>query len=427
MPLTSTKDFTVAIIGGGMCGLACAYGLVKAGIKVDVFEAAANYHEIGAGVGLGPNAIRALKELGLFDAILRATAQPKANQRLFYMIAGAGNHEGVFDYANSSGEEEGNEGLGVYRPVFLDAVMPLLDPSITHFNKRCVSVEQSENGPQLLRFSDGTTHEADLIIGADGIKSTTRSAIIGKDDSRLGFSGTYAYRGLIPIDLLEAEGIKTDIRSRPYCWVGVGKHIVTFPIKRDTVLNVVAFYTIGDGSRLTSEHPHPWVEDVPEAELLERFSDWGNDVLTILKHLKQPSRWSIHTMHPPLKSFVNRRVVLIGDAAHAMVPHLGAGVGQGFEDTYALCRLLGHPGVQKADDLDDILKIYNEIRPPRANMVLERSFRMGKIYENYGPGLYDIPEMQQRLAGMWEPVWRFDLQGQVSLAIKEFEKLKQKQ
>lgn len=60
-------------------------------------------------------------------------------------------------------------------------------------------------------------------------------------------------------------------------------------------------------------------------------------------------------------------------------------------------------------------------------MVLERSFRMGKIYENYGPGLYDIPEMQQRLAGMWEPVWRFDLQGQVSLAIKEFEKLKQKQ
>lgn len=108
-------------------------------------------------------------------------------------------------------------------PVFLDAVMPLLDPSITHFNKRCVSVEQSENGPQLLRFSDGTTHEADLIIGADGIKSTTRSAIIGKDDSRLGFSGTYAYRGLIPIDLLEAEGIKTDIRSRPYCWVGVGK------------------------------------------------------------------------------------------------------------------------------------------------------------------------------------------------------------
>lgn len=74
-----------------------------------------------------------------------------------------------------------------------------------------------------------------------------------------------------------------------------------------------------------------------------------------------------------------------------------------------------------------ILKIYDEIRPPRANMVLERSLRAGKIYESYGPGLYDIAEMRQQLSGIWEPVWRFDLIDQVSLVIEEIGKLKDKQ
>ncbi|KAH9479528.1 Salicylate hydroxylase [Psilocybe cubensis] len=400
------KDFTVAIVGGGMCGLACAYGFANAGIKADVFEAAAHYHEIGAGVGFGHNAIRVLRELGLFDTILKVSGQQKANQRLFNMISGTGDHEQVFDYAESSGQQ-GNEGLGVYRPVFLDAVMPLLDPTMisTHFNKRCVSVEQSNTGPQTLHFADGTTHEADVIIGADGIKSVTRSAIVSETDNRLAFSGTYAYRGLIPIDLLETEGIKADIRSRPHCWVGAGK----------------ARKRHGGDKMLTSEHSHPWVESVPQAEVLNRFSGWGNDVMIMLNHLKQPSRWSIHTLYPPLDSYVNGRVVLIGDAAHAMVPHLGAGVGQGFEDTYALCRLLGHPNVRKAN-IETALKIYNEIRPPRANMVLKRSLRAGKIYESYGPGLYDISKMRHNLMGIWEPVWRFDLMDQVGLAIlKEFE------
>ncbi|PPQ90620.1 hypothetical protein CVT25_006704 [Psilocybe cyanescens] len=418
---STTKDFAVAIVGGGMCGLACAHGLTKAGIKVDVFEAAAHYHEVGAGVGLGPNAIRALEKLGLFSAVLKAVAEPNANQRLFYLLAGAGDHEKIFDYADSSGEE-GHQGLGVYRPGFLDAVMPLLDPNIMHFNKRCIAVEQAESGRQLLRFADGTTHETDLVIGADGIKSTTRSAVIGPGDHHIAFSGTFAYRALVPMDVLMADGIKTDIKSRPHCWVGAGKHIITFPIKNDTMLNVVAFYTVGDGT-LMSERPHPWVETASEAEVMDRFFDWGNDALTVLKYIKRPSKWAIHTLHPPLKDFINGRVVLIGDAAHGMPPHLGAGVGQGFEDTYALCRLLAHPAVKKAD-LDDVLKIYNNIRPPRANMVLERSIRMGKVYENYGPGLYDIPEMIQRLAGMWEPVWGFDLEKQVSHALQDFEKVK---
>ncbi|KDR85599.1 hypothetical protein GALMADRAFT_373240 [Galerina marginata CBS 339.88] len=421
---TAPKDFSVAIVGGGLCGLACAVGLVRAGIEVAVFESAPKFDEIGAGVGLGPNALRALEGLGLLDAVLKKADQPKPSQRLFKFVSGTGNHDEIFDYIESCAEH-GNEGLGIYRPAFLDAMAPMLDPSVTHFNKRCIAVERGISDRPLIRFSDGTTHEADLVIGADGIKSTTRNAVIGGGENRLGWSGTYAYRGLVPIETLKAAGMQAEVESRPYNWVGLDKHIITFPIKNDTVLNIVAFRSKDNSAALFPERPHPWVEATPEAELLESFQGWGTDALTMLKHMKNPSRWSIHTLYPPLTTYVNGRVVLVGDSAHGMLPHLGAGAGQGLEDVYTLCRLLAHPETKKTN-LDAALAIYNELRPARANMVLKRSMRMGKISESYGQNKYDIQDMQQHIKGMWEPVWYHDLEAQVTTALKGFGKVKSK-
>ena len=98
--------------------------------------------------------------------------------------------------------------------------MPLLDSGVTKFNKRCVSLERTSTGRQVIHFADHTTYEADLVIGADGIKSVVRNAVVS--DGRLVFSNTYAYRGLIPMDTLESAGLKTEVRSRPHNWVGLG-------------------------------------------------------------------------------------------------------------------------------------------------------------------------------------------------------------
>ena len=98
--------------------------------------------------------------------------------------------------------------------------MPLLDSGVTKFNKRCVSVRRASSGRQVLHFADETTYEADLVIGADGIKSIVRNAVVS--DGHLVFSNTYAYRGLIPIDTLKSAGLKTEVQSRPYNWVGLG-------------------------------------------------------------------------------------------------------------------------------------------------------------------------------------------------------------
>ncbi|KAF7353667.1 Salicylate hydroxylase [Mycena venus] len=412
-----TKDFRVAIVGGGMCGLACAVGLARKGIRADVFEAAPKFDEVGAGVGLGPNALRALKGLGVLDAILARSEDAQQTARQMLYLSGIGAHEEVYDYNNSSVFTAADNGIGIYRPVFLDAVLPLLpDSTATHFNKRCTSISTTASGSQCIRFADGTTHEADLVIGADGIKSTSRNAVVDADKKKLQFTNTVAYRGLVPMDTLRQEGVTTPLNTRLCSFIGIDKHLITFPIKSGKIVNIVAFATDNSVPVGSVEVTGPWVEAVPQQELLDRFDGWGHDVQAMLKHLKSPSKWSIHAL-TPLDTFVRGKIALVGDAAHAMTPHLGSGVGQGFEDVFLLCELLGHPSTNLSN-LEAVLKAYDTIRQPRANMVLERSFRAGAIYESFGkPGYSTGNEMEGHLAGQWEPIWRHDLDGDVVEAV----------
>lgn len=112
------------------------------------------------------------------------------------------------------------------RPTFLECLMPLIDSSVVHFNKRCVDITTA-NGQRVLHFADGTTHTTDLVIGADGIKSVVRQFVAG--DTHLRFTGTVAYRGLIPTEDLKRAGVRTEMSVKPICWVGIDKvHISSF-------------------------------------------------------------------------------------------------------------------------------------------------------------------------------------------------------
>ncbi|KAJ6598027.1 FAD/NAD(P)-binding domain-containing protein [Mycena sp. CBHHK59/15] len=373
MPSESpTKVFRVAIIGGGMCGLACAVGLARRGIP--------KFDEVGAGVGsVRPNALRALQGIGVLDAVLAQVDDAERTARQMLYVSGHGEHEEVYDYDYSSQFTQEDNGIGIYRPTFLAAVLPLVDPSTTHFNKRCTSISTSATGAHVIHFADGTTHETELVIGADGIKSATRNAVVG-DRKVLQFTNSVA------------DGVKTDLSKRLLCFVGIDKHIITFPIKSGKIINIVAFAT-------NSAVPIGSVDSVSQQELLDEYAGWGADPLRMLRRLTAPSKWSIHAL-APLDTFVRGRITLVGDAAHAMPPHLGSGVGQGFEDVLVLCELLAHP--RRA-----VLKAYDAVRQPRANMVLERSFRAAGVPRGRHGG---------HLAGIWEPIWRHDLDGDHSFA-----------
>ncbi|KIK70566.1 hypothetical protein GYMLUDRAFT_89587 [Collybiopsis luxurians FD-317 M1] len=411
-----TKDFSVAICGGGLCGLSAAVALSRAGISVHVFEASSFSQEAGAGVGLGPNAVRALKGLGIFDAVLARSDHPSPYPRLFSFCSAYDPHECIYNYETNCQDPLA---LAIYRPAFLEAVVALLDPSIIQYNKRCTSVGLSEAGKQILHFADGTSHETDLVIGADGIRSITRRYVIGdvSSNNSLVYPNTSAYRGLIPRDDLQRAGVYTDLTNsnRPLCFMGSGKHMIVFPIKGSTVINVVVFLTDWD-KPAQAELPYPWVEASTEQELKDRCGNWGHDTSIILNHLKKPSKWSIHTVYPPLQSYVRDNVVLVGDAAHGMLPHLGAGVGQGFEDVFLLVQLLTHPQA-KNGNLPDLLMRYNTVRPPRANGVLQASAEAGRMYDSFS-SKEDTSRLQRGLPGIWEDIWGHDLNKDVAASFE---------
>ncbi|KAK7058581.1 hypothetical protein VNI00_002217 [Paramarasmius palmivorus] len=400
------KDFNVAVVGGGMCGLAAAYSLARAGVTVDVFEAAARFEEVGAAVGLGPNALRALDGIGLLPAVIARSDEPEPRMRIFKFVSGKEPHDLVYDYETCVSNLEQQLGLGIYRPAFLDAVVELLDPSMTHFHKRCTGITPSETGGSIIHFSDGTTHEADVVIGADGIRSATRNFVIGKDTPLpLVFTNTSAYRGLIPNEDLVRAGIKTDLSERPVCFVGKGG------------INIVAFVAEHDKPK-GPPVPLPWAVTTSYDEIKANYADWGPDASIVLDNLKTPSKWSIHACMPPLKDYVRDRVVLVGDAAHGMLPHLGAGVGQGFEDVFTLTGLLTHPQTNKAN-LDRVLHQYNTLRPPRANSVLERSTRAGEAYDGYYPGGLDAFSFEDRVKNQWEWVWDYDVRKELGSSVQK--------
>ncbi|KAI8981132.1 FAD/NAD-P-binding domain-containing protein [Trametes punicea] len=414
------KDFEVAIVGGGVCGLTCAVALQKAGLPVRLFEAAPAFGEIGAGIGLGPNAVRVLQAIGVLDAVLQKAGPSDLRARGFSYRPGVGEHRVVY---STPAEDPQDRGLGMHRAAFLDALVGVVDPEISHFNKRCVAVSESSTNPKrvLLQFSDGTTYETDVVLGADGIKSSVRKYVLGGVDDRLAFSNTVAYRALIPYPTLKAAGFKTDVLQAPVCFMGPSKHFILFPIKNDEIINVVAFsarYDIPIGAEKLPEGA-PWVEQVSRDEVKRVYQGWGPDVAILLDNMpEKPSKWSIHVVHPPLDSYAKGRVALLGDAAHGMLPHLGAGAGQGLEDAYLLSRLLSHKQTT-VDNLEDVLQVYAQTRKPRAQMVWDGSYLVGRVYDGNGPHGTDWDNIGQDLEGKFMSVWRHDLDSGFEAAVAE--------
>lgn len=225
------KPIDVAVIGGGMGGLCAAIGFLKhSHLRVQIYEAAHHFSEIGAGVAFGPNAQRTLKLIGdsTEEAYLRQCT-----------------HNGWKEYANiwfeyrmGMGEDEGellaapkNETgqATVHRAKFLDEFVKLVPPEICHFGKRLTALEELDNGKIKLHFKDDTTAEADCVIGADGVHSVIRRHLLGDDPAvEPVFTGSVAYRGLIPMEkAVEAVGAKYAENS--FVWCGHGELLNTIP------------------------------------------------------------------------------------------------------------------------------------------------------------------------------------------------------
>ncbi|EGO00194.1 hypothetical protein SERLA73DRAFT_107208 [Serpula lacrymans var. lacrymans S7.3] len=342
----------------------------------------------------------------------------------------------AFDFRRSDNPEEGFRFhlaempygcIRFHRAHFLDVFVEHIPEGVAHFGKRLTSFTRgSSQEPLTLQFADGSNASCDLLVGCDGIKSLVRAQLFKElaiQESRsdfLGFiepvwSGTIAYRGLIPVHRLSEHNGDEKHRTidSPMMYCGNSKHVVSYSISKGDIVNVVAFSSQPDKDG--THYDGPWVTDCTQEEFLQCYAGWEPEVETMLKCIEKPSRWAIHHLEP-LPFYVKDNIALIGDAAHAMTPHLGAGAGQAIEDAFLLASLLGHPSVQRLN-MSSALKAYENIRLPLATRVQLGSSEAGRKYEFDSKLGANYAKLIPEIDGQWDWVWETSPEEDVEQAL----------
>lgn len=255
-----------------------------------------------------------------------------------------------------------------------------------------------------MKFKDGSTAEADAVIGCDGIKSQVRPMLLGKTSpaAHATFTGKYAYRGLIPMDKA-AELLGDELARNSQMYFGYHGHILTFPIEQGKTMNVVAFRTSKSGKW----EDERWVLPMKREDMEADFADWGQDVKSILSLLEKPDVWALFD-HPPAATYYQGRVCLLGDSAHASTPHNGAGAGMALEDAYVLSELLGH--VRRVDEIERAFEAFDGARRERSQRLVTASREAGRLYDLEDPDVGDDREkMVRNLTERYEWIWKYDI------------------
>jgi salicylate hydroxylase len=370
----------VAIVGGGLGGLAAALCLRQAGIEAQVYEQSRALREAGAGIVVPPNMVRALGELGLADALASFAVQLEAAWEFRRW------QDGRVLFSQPMGEAclqlYGAHCYVAHRADLLALYQRALPVAQVQLDRRLVALRTAggTTGDEVeLDFAarDGSTHtvRADAVIGADGIHSRLRERLAPAADSR--FSGLCAYRCLVPAEQAPAMAR----RAVQSLWLGPGRHLVHYPVSGGRLVNVVAIVPAGDW------RTESWTAEGDVAELRREFDGWAAPVQQLLASASQTQRWALYD-RSPLERWSEGRLTLLGDAAHAMLPFFAQGAAQATEDAAVLAHCLR--GVPR-DGVPQALARYEAARRPRASQVQLMS--RGREIRNHLP---DGPQQAQR-------------------------------
>ncbi|KAF9230357.1 hypothetical protein BU15DRAFT_83737 [Melanogaster broomeanus] len=258
-------------------------------------------------------------------------------------------------------------------------------------------------------FSDGTTATADVLLGADGIRSAVRKTMFEaaseesdntNDNADLKqyidatWTGMVIYRSIFPAEnLRKVDPENLSLREATSVTYRKGYYSRYLSIANGTLINVAA--VVGDSSLAGTHYEGNWVMDATHDELLGCFDNFEPEVKTLLQHCENPSRWALHVVKE-LPFCVRGRVALLGDASHAMTPHLGSGAGQAIEDAFVLGRLLAHPLTTLAN-MPDVLRVYQDVRLPFGTSVASNAFALGWMLMFMAPEYYDGTRKEENL------------------------------
>jgi len=345
MAMSRRPSLRIAVIGAGLGGLAAGVALRQAGFDVDVYEQAPELTEIGGGINLGPNAVRVLYRLGLRPALDREAVRPLSTHQRRWQD---GRTLQLAPLNPRCEELYGAPHLTVHRADLLAIIASGFAPERLHLGHRLVGL--SDKGDRVEAwFENSVRMTADVVIGADGINSTVRAALLGEEAPR--FAGCVAYRGLVPVERIADLGLELGSQS----WVGPGGHFVHYFVSRGRLLNFVGWTEHDTWSR------EDWTDRATIGRALQAFAGWHPQLRRIIGAADTCFIWALFDREP-LPRWSIGRITLLGDACHPMYPFMGQGAAQAMEDgaTLAACLSAAGGGVP-----DVALRRYEELRRPR--------------------------------------------------------------
>ena len=360
-----TSPLPILIAGGGIGGLATALVLARDGHAVTVLEQAASFGEIGAGIQLGPNIFRMFAYLGLTDVVSKLSFFPpglamndvRTGERVVRVPLG--------DMARATyGFPYGVIYRADLHQVFLDACAAQ-DNVTLRTSAEVESFAQSETSVQV-HLAGGEVLQGAALIGADGIWSKVREVVVGDGKPRV--SGHIAYRAV-----LKREDVPTHLWSDDVLlWGGEKTHLVHYPLRRGELFNLVAVFH-------SNRYDEGWNTFGDTAELTERFAKACPQVRELLGKIETWKMWVLCDREP-VKNWTDRRVTLLGDAAHPMLQYLAQGAGQAIEDAVVLREALRFTH----GDIPQAFQKYQQARYLRTGRVQLTARFYGDIYHAAG-------------------------------------------
>lgn len=349
----------IAIIGAGIGGLTAAIALRANGVDATVYEQADELKALGAGVAIATNGSRILSHLGVGDALANVAGPVTHYQFRTWQAEPIAGEPSTLSFGDPA------RTWFLHRGEFQQVLADALPSDALHLGRSCVGATEHSGGVRV-EFADGSTVDADLLIGADGIHSRLQGKVTHA--AQPVSEGIMAYRGLIPAERL--HGI-ADMNASSM-WLGPRQSFLAYPVSAGRLLNIVAFVP----TNLTVAES--WTAPGDVAELAAAYSGWDPEVLAIIGAMDSTFRWGIYDREP-LDRWSTGRITLLGDSAHAVTPHLGQGANQAIEDAVTLAVLLrdAQPG-----ELPERLRRYEDLRLNRTGHVRRQARAAGRIYRS---------------------------------------------
>lgn len=373
---------TIAIIGGGIGGLVAGLALRKAGYDPVIYERTAAFGEVGAGISLSPNAVSGLESLGMTD-FLAATANEPLDQFLYH---GENGDKLMAIDRRTCRQTYGAAYYQMHRADLLAELARLFGTQNCQFSKLLVSAERRDGGVSLT-FADGSETRADIVIGADGLRSNLRDILFDTPEPE--FSGHVAWRALIPADRLSPDCVaRSNINH-----IGAGRNLVTYPVRGTDLVNMVALTRSDDWAE------ESWSAKADKAELAEHFAGWVPYVENVIAAVPEDElyRWGLF-IRTPLEQWKQGPIALLGDAAHPMLPYMGQGASSAIEDG----TILGRCFAAEADP-DRALALYEKSRVERAAFLQAESNVGGDRLQALDPYvLRDNPPANEDALGIFK-------------------------